>query len=271
MTALCTANTTTQNKVAWSPGSVIVTGAASGIGRATAELLLAEGWRVLALDRHAGGLDTLQQATGLASNLTTCALDLKNIDEIHRVVSGLDDAVPLRGLVCCAAVAENVPFLEVDLNALRSLYEINFMATFSLCQAAARQMVNNGGGSIVNVSSVSGLRANAGRTAYGSSKAALEMLSKIMAVELAHRKIRVNTVAPGPIMTAMAASIHADGESQRLLRTVPQGRYGAAEDIAQGIAYLLDERRSSYVTGHTLCVDGGMYAAGSFESNLANA
>ena len=129
-------------------------------------------------------------------------------------------------------------------------------------------MAADGGGAIVNISSVSGLRANAGRSTYGSSKAALEMLSKIMALELAPLKVRVNTVAPGPTLTAMAAALHVGPERNRLLRAVPQGRYGAPEEIAEGVAFLLDARRSGYVTGHTLCVDGGMFAAGAFEPRL---
>jgi NAD(P)-dependent dehydrogenase (short-subunit alcohol dehydrogenase family) len=247
-------------------GRVVVTGAASGIGRATAAALLVGGWKVLALDRDRAALDQMLRELGTSDALVSHALDLTRISDVEQIIDRAADAVPLRGLVCCAAIGDNTPFLEIALGSLRSVFEINFMATFALCQMAARQMVKNGGGAIVNISSVSGLRANAGRSAYGASKAALEMLSKIMAVELAPKHVRVNTLAPGPTLTSMAAGMHLGTERQRLLRSVPQGRYATPEEIAEGVAFLLDERRSSYVTGHTLCIDGGMYAAGSFES-----
>lgn len=251
------------------PGRAVVTGAASGIGRATVEILLSEGWHVAALDRDAAALDRLMRDFGSARTLATYAIDLTHIWEVEQIISGLDSQVPLRGLVCCAALGDNTPFLEVEIASLRSVLEVNFFATFALCQVAVRRMASEGGGAIVNITSVSGLRANEGRCAYGASKAAVEMLSKIMAVELAPKQIRVNTLAPGPTLTAMAAELHLGAESQRLLRSVPQGRYAMPEEIAQGVAYLLDDRRSGYMTGHTLCVDGGMFAAGSFESAKA--
>jgi NAD(P)-dependent dehydrogenase (short-subunit alcohol dehydrogenase family) len=244
--------------------SVVVTGAASGIGRAVTETLLQDGWHVRALDRNAAALGLLQRELAAADALSTHEVDLTHTDDVERIISDVSGP-PLRGLVCCAAIGDNTPFLQVRLASLRSLLDINFVATFATCQAAARRMVKDGGGSIVNISSVSGLRANAGRSTYGSSKAALEMLSKVMAVELAPFGVRVNTLAPGPTLTAMAAELHAGSERQRLLGSVPQGRYGSPEEIAQGVAFLLDGRRSGYVTGHTLCVDGGMYAAGSFQ------
>jgi NAD(P)-dependent dehydrogenase (short-subunit alcohol dehydrogenase family) len=250
-------------------GQVVVTGAASGIGRATTAALLREEWDVLALDRNEAALELLRRDLSDSGALSIRAMDITRTGDIERVISELPDTLPLRGLVCCAAVGDNTRFLDVPLDSLRSLFELNVIATFSICQVAARRMIKEGGGSIVNISSVSGLRANAGRSSYGSSKAALEMLSKVMAVELAPFQVRVNTLAPGPTLTAMAAEMHAGPERERLLGSVPQGRYGTPEEIAQGVAFLLDGARSGYVTGHTLCVDGGMSAAGSFAPTLS--
>lgn len=248
-------------------GTVLVTGAASGIGKATAVTLVREGWHVVALDRDADALKMLGADLEHPTAIALHAVDIARTKEVVEILQGLQG--PICGLVCCAAKGDNTPFLDVSLDSLRSLFEINFMATFALCQVVSRRMAQTGGGSIVNISSVSGLRANAGRTAYGSSKAALEMMSKIMAVELAPQHIRVNTLAPGPTQTAMAAGLHVDGERQRLLRSVPQGRYASPQEIAEGVSYLIDGRRSGFVTGHTLCVDGGMYAAGSFDHAAA--
>lgn len=246
-------------------GSVVVTGAASGIGRAVAMTLLQEGWRVLALDRNEAALDLLRKEVTGPGTLVTHVIDVTRTGDVARIIS---ETQSLRGLVNCAAVGDNTPFLDLDLHSLRALIELNVFATFSICQAAARRMVEARSGSIVNITSVSGLRANAGRSAYGSSKAAIEMLSKIMAVELAPYRVRVNTLAPGPTLTAMANELHVGAERERLLGAVPQGRYGTPEEIAQGVAFLLDESRSSYVTGHTLCIDGGMSVAGSFQPHV---
>lgn len=246
-------------------GHAIVTGAASGIGRATATALLDEGWSVIAADRDGAALKGLRQDLADSQALSIYSIDLSEIKEIERFVKELPEAMEIRGLVCCAAQGDNTEFMDVTEDRLRSIFELNFFATFALCQNVARRMVRSGGGSIVNITSTSGLRANAGRSAYGSSKAAVELLSKIMAVELAPYSVRVNTVAPGPTLTKMAENLHAGPEQQRLLNKVPQGRYGTPKEIAEGIVYLLDNNRSSFVTGHTLCVDGGMYAAGSFE------
>jgi NAD(P)-dependent dehydrogenase (short-subunit alcohol dehydrogenase family) len=109
------------------------------------------------------------------------------------------------------------------------------------------------------------LRANTGRAAYGASKAGLELLSKVMAVELAPLGVRVNTVAPGPIETPLVTAMHSPADRARAVRSVPQGRYGQPQDIAKAVSYLLDDERSGYVTGHTLCVDGGFFAAGAFD------
>ncbi|MDK1389261.1 SDR family oxidoreductase [Sinorhizobium sp. 8-89] len=246
-------------------GCVIVTGAASGIGRATTSALISERWQVLALDCNAEALEVLRRDVDPCDALTIHAVDVTRTTEVGRIFSELPDATPLRGLVCCAARGDNTRFLDISLDSLHSLIELNFIATFSICQTAARCMVKEGGGSIVNISSVSGLRANAGRSAYGSSKAAVEMLSKVMAVELAPFNVRVNALAPGPTLTEMAAKMHDGAERRRLLSSVPQARYASPDEIAQGVAFLLDPIRSGYITGHTLCVDGGMFAAGSFE------
>lgn len=247
------------------PRCAIVTGGASGIGYATVAALLSENWSVVVLDRDDAALEVVRRELSASGHLSAHRVDLTQTSDVERIIFSLPPTVSLDGLVCCASVGGNQSFLETSLASIRSLFEINFMATFALCQLVARRMMEQGGGSIVNITSVSGFRANAGRAAYGSSKAALEMLSKIMAVELAPHNIRVNTLAPGPTSTPMAAAMHAGVERQRLLSSVPQGRYGSPDEIAQGVVFLLDDQRSGYVTGSTLFVDGGMCAAGSFE------
>ena len=125
-------------------------------------------------------------------------------------------------------------------------------------------MRDHGGGSIVNIASISGIRGSKGRSAYGASKGAVINLTKVMATDLAPFKIRVNAVAPGPIETPMVKSVHSDEDRRIYHRFVPMRRYGEPVEIAHAVEFLLDERRSSYITGEILAVDGGFRGAGIF-------
>jgi NAD(P)-dependent dehydrogenase (short-subunit alcohol dehydrogenase family) len=124
-------------------------------------------------------------------------------------------------------------------------------------------MLAHGGGAIVNIASVSGQRGNIGRSAYGASKGGVITLTQVMACELAPVGIRVNAIAPGPIETPLVKAMHDAVVRAGWLKTVPQRRYAAPEEIAgAAIMFLLDDSKSSFVTGHILNVDGGFAAAG---------
>lgn len=247
---------------------VIVTGGASGIGKATAETLLASGWSVLIADRDRSALADVAEVNSGYTNLQTSFLDLGVPASIAALFDGLPTSLRIKGLVNCAAVADSTPFLKTNADRFREVLNVNLVGTFDVCKAAALRMIEaNIQGSIVNVTSSSGLRANAGRTTYGTSKAGLEMLSKIMAGELASKGVRVNTVAPGPIETPMVKTLHSKEFREKTLKSIPQRRYGLPTDIASAIAFLLDNDRAGYITGHTLCVDGGAQSAGVFDEN----
>jgi NAD(P)-dependent dehydrogenase (short-subunit alcohol dehydrogenase family) len=244
--------------------SVVVTGAGSGIGLSTTELLIEAGWHVLATDRDAEALDRLMERLGnRAGLLTTVLLDItdeKAIAELADRCQALQS--PLQALVNSAGIGSNVRFADTTTDQLRRIYEVNVVGAFALSQALAPIMRENGGGSIVHIASVSGIKGNLGRSAYGASKGALVTLTKIMAVELADDLIRVNAIAPGPIETPMVKENHTAVTREEWKRTVPMRRYGRPEEIATAIAFLVDERQSSYVTGQILAVDGGFTAAG---------
>jgi NAD(P)-dependent dehydrogenase (short-subunit alcohol dehydrogenase family) len=244
--------------------SVVVTGAGSGIGLSTTELLIEAGWHVLAADRDAEALERLTDRLGnCAGLLTTVLLDItdeKAIADLAERCQALDS--PLQALVNSAGIGSNVRFAETTTDQLRRMYEVNVIGAFALSQALAPIMRENGGGSIVHIASVSGIKGNLGRSAYGASKGALVTLTKIMAVELADDLIRVNAIAPGPIETPMVKENHTAVTREEWSRTVPMRRYGRPEEIATAIAFLVDERQSSYVTGQILAVDGGFTAAG---------
>ncbi|WP_105403805.1 SDR family NAD(P)-dependent oxidoreductase [Neorhizobium sp. T7_12] len=244
--------------------SVVVTGAGSGIGLSTTELLIEAGWHVLAADRDAAALERLMERLGNRSGLLTTVLlditDEKAIAELADRCQALQN--PLQALVNSAGIGSNVRFADTTTDQLRRIYEVNVVGAFALSQALAPIMRENGGGSIVHIASVSGIKGNLGRSAYGASKGALVTLTKIMAVELADDLIRVNAIAPGPIETPMVKENHTAATREEWKRTVPMRRYGRPEEIATAIAFLVDERQSSYVTGQILAVDGGFTAAG---------
>lgn len=245
-------------------GSVVITGAGSGIGLATTLLLARSGWHVIAADRDTAALDALAtQSENENLPVTPFVLDVTDenvIAALARQCGSLDS--PLKALVNSAGIAANDRFAETTAEQMRRVYEVNVIGTFLLSQALAPILRDNGGGSIVHLASVSGIKGNLGRCAYGASKGAIVTLTKIMAVELAGDRIRVNAIAPGPIETLMVKQMHTEVTREEWHRTVPLCRYGTPEEIAAAIAFLADERQSSYVTGQVLSVDGGFTAAG---------
>ncbi|WP_105384482.1 SDR family NAD(P)-dependent oxidoreductase [Neorhizobium alkalisoli] len=243
--------------------SVVVTGAGSGIGLSTAELLIEAGWHVVAADRDASALERLGERLANRNAITLAPLDVTDEAAVEQLADRcrLLDA-PLAALVNSAGIAANVRFADTTTDMLRKIYEVNVIGAFALSQALAPVLRENGGGSIVHIASVSGIKGNLGRSAYGASKGALITLTKIMAVELADDLIRVNAIAPGPIETPMVKENHTAVTREEWQRTVPMRRYGQPEEIAAAIAFLVDGKQSSYVTGQILAVDGGFTAAG---------
>jgi NAD(P)-dependent dehydrogenase (short-subunit alcohol dehydrogenase family) len=144
----------------------------------------------------------------------------------------------------------------------RRILDVNLVGSFVASREVALRMSARGSGAIVNIASVSGLRGNVGRVAYGASKGGVITMTQVMAVELARHGIRVNAIAPGPIETPLVREVHTDKVRADWLAKVPQGRYGTPSEIAGAALFLLDPAHSSFVTGQTICVDGGFTAAG---------
>jgi NAD(P)-dependent dehydrogenase (short-subunit alcohol dehydrogenase family) len=241
----------------------IVTGGASGIGLATARVLLTEGWKVAVLDRderslHEGGEDRDP------SNLSWHRVDITDEASVRAVVAGIasrDGAIA--GLVNSAGVGIARSFFDTSVDDMRRLYEINVIGSFIVAKAVAQTMRDAGsGGAIVNLTSTAGQRGNLERTAYGSAKAAVIVLTQTMAVELAGLDIRVNAVSPGPVATPLVDAMHTPAMRARWTALTPQHRYAEPREIATAIAFLLDDARSSFITGHVINVDGGLMAAG---------
>lgn len=242
--------------------TILVTGGASGIGLAVARLALAEGWRVAVLDRDQSSLDGAKAELGDERTLYLAA-SVANESEVEAAVARAEDALgPLTGVVNSAGIAVDRHTLDTDLDTFRRIVEVNLIGTFAVARAAARGMLARGSGSIVNISSVSGIMGNMGRAAYGSTKGAVNTLTRIMAVELGAKGVRVNAIAPGPIETPLVAEVHTPEMRQGWLDTVPQRRYGSPEEVAHAVIFLLDGTKSSYVNGQVIAVDGGFSSAG---------
>ncbi len=240
----------------------IVTGAASGIGQATAQLLLDAGWKVAMFDANATVLKSAASALGRAKSIHTSTLDVTDESAVEKAVAEATEALGgLHGVVNSAGIAADKHVFDTSAELFRKILDVNVVGTFVVAKAAARIMRHSGGG-IVNIASISGIRGSKGRSAYGASKGAVITLTKVMATELAAHKIRVNAIAPGPVETPMVKALHTDEERQMYNRFVPMRRYAEPAEIANAIEFLLDGRRSSYITGEILAVDGGYRGAG---------
>ncbi|MBI3700911.1 MAG: SDR family oxidoreductase [Afipia sp.] len=240
----------------------LVTGAARGIGLATAKRFLADGWRVALLDIETQTLRATM--TALAKPDTTLALecDVSDANAVAGAMSKIAERFGrLDALVNNAGIAIFKPLLETTQDDWSRVLAVNLSGPFICTQAAAPLMREHGGGAIVNITSISGFRASTLRTAYGTSKAGLAHLTKQFAVELATLGIRVNAVAPGPVDTAMAKAVHTPAIRADYHDTIPLNRYGLEEELAEAIFFLCSDR-ASYITGQVLAVDGGFEATG---------
>jgi NAD(P)-dependent dehydrogenase (short-subunit alcohol dehydrogenase family) len=240
----------------------VVTGGARGIGLAIGRWFLAHGYKVALLDIDAPTLD--QAVAELAGPESVLGLhcDVSNpsqVAEAAKAVVGRFGHVD--ALVNNAGVAVFKPVLQTSFEEWRAVLATNLDGAFLCTQAFGAPMVQRGRGAIVNVASISGLRASTLRVAYGTSKAALIHMTKQHAVELGNAGVRVNVIAPGPVETEMAKLVHTVAIRSDYYDTIPLGRYGTTEEMANTVGFLCSDE-ASFINGQVLAVDGGFDAAG---------
>lgn len=234
--------------------TVLVTGASSGIGRTTAIECSRMGAHVIITGRDQARLDEVLHQLDGEENLSLVA-DLTQAEQVENLVAQLP---ALDGIVLCAGQGTVVPFKMADRKKLDPIFEINYFAPVELLRQIIKKRKIANGASVVFVSSIGGVDSiTVGNSIYGASKAALNSAMRFCALELAPKKIRVNSVCPGMVNTKLIqGGAVSEEQHQADMQKYPLKRYGEPEDIAHGIIYLLSNA-SSWVTGHSLVIDGG--------------
>ncbi|MBI1897234.1 MAG: glucose 1-dehydrogenase [Acidobacteria bacterium] len=243
--------------------TALITGAGRGIGRAIARRMAADGASVVVADLNLdNAASAAAEVLGLSGKAHAVQVDISDsaavqamLAETLRVFGRLDV------IVNNAGVGLTKLLLDTTLEEWERVLRVNLTGVFLCSQAAARVMIQQRSGRIINIASLSGQRGGTGRAAYGASKAGVTALTRVMAVELAPYGITVNEIAPGPVNTEMTAVTHDDATRQAYYNLVPMRRYAEREEIAAAAVFLASAD-AAFINGHTLNVDGGFQAAG---------
>jgi meso-butanediol dehydrogenase / (S,S)-butanediol dehydrogenase / diacetyl reductase len=244
-----------------------ITGAARGIGLGVARWFLAHGHAVALIDIDAETLARtereLTEEDGSADRILGVHCDVSKPEQVSKAVAMVDQRFGrIDALVNNAGVAVFKPILQTSYEEFRHVLGTNLDGAFLCTQAVAPIMLREKrGGAVVNIASISGLRASTLRVAYGTSKGALIHLTKQQAIELGNAGIRVNAIAPGPVDTEMAKLVHSVAIRADYHDVIPLNRYGTVEEVANAVGFLCSAQ-AAYINGQVLAVDGGFDASG---------
>jgi len=240
-----------------------ITGGALGIGRATALLFAAEGATVALGDVEIAGAEAVaKEIVGRGGRAIAVGVDVGDAGQVQAFVDRVvAEFGRLDVMFANAGIAHSAPFLEHPQAQWHRVLRVNLTGVFLCCQAAARQMVTQGGGGrIITTASINGFRGVENLVGYNAAKAGVIELTKTMAVELAKHRIAVNAIAPAQIDTRLTRTLPEEARQRRVAR-IPMGRFGEADEVARAALFLASDD-ASFVTGHTLAVDGGYLAGG---------
>ena len=237
---------------------VVVTGAARGIGLAVSRQLSRDGWMIAMIDRDQAELESV---AGDIENTLALPYDVSIPEQLEAMAAEvLEHCGCIDALVNNAGVADFGPMAETTFERWRAVMATNLDGVF-LCSQACMPALIERQGAIVNIASISGLRASTLRVAYGTSKAAVIQLTKQQAAELGEYNVNVNCVAPGPVRTKLAMAVHTPEIIAAYHDAIPLNRYGSEDEIANAIVFLCSEK-ASYITGQVIAVDGGFDSTG---------
>ncbi len=239
-----------------------ITGGALGIGRATALLFAEEGATVALGDVQLEAAQAVaREITGRGGKAIAVPLDVGDAAHVQAYVDRVvAEFGRLDVMFANAGIAHSAPFLEHPEAQWLRVLRVNLTGVFLCCQAAARQMVKQGGGRIITTASINAFRGVENLVGYNAAKAGVIELTRTMAVELARHRIVVNAIAPAQIDTRLTRTLPEEARRRRVQR-IPMGRFGEPEEVARAALFLASDE-ASFVTGHTLAVDGGYLAGG---------
>ncbi len=246
----------------------LITGSAQGIGRCTAEAMAAAGYALVPNDLRAPS-ETLAAVRALGARAEELVGDVADEATVQRFAAIVEDRWgQVDVLVNNAGISFIAPAETISGADFRRVLDVNLVAPFLLCKTFGASMLARGSGSIVNVASIAGLVGVSDRSAYSASKHGLVGLTRTLAAEWGGRGVRCNAVCPCWVKTPMDDSAQAGGlyADADITGRVPMGRFATPEDVARAIVFLADPAQSGFVNGHTLVVDGGWTADGSWES-----